>query len=73
MFLTKNRCNETINKMSRVHRNYKAKLSEFFGFCLFNSEKERTIFQKYSQNDYISFKNDFAAGSPVNARRLSGV
>lgn len=73
MFLTKNRCNETINKMSRVHRNYKAKLFEFFGLCLFNSEKERTIFLKYSQNDYISFKNDIAAGSPVNARRLSGV
>lgn len=77
MFLTKNRCNETINKTSRVHRNYKAKIilivSEFFGLCLFNSEKERTIFQKYSQNDYISFKNDIAAGSPVNARRLSGV
>lgn len=48
-------------------------VSEFFGLCLFNSEKERTIFQKYSQNDYISFKNDIAAGSPVNARRLSGV
>lgn len=77
MFLTKNRCNETINKMSRVHRNYKAKLTSdcfrVFGLCLFNSEKERTIFQKYSQNDYISFKNDIAAGSPVNARRLSGV
>ena len=48
-------------------------VSEFFGLCLFNSEKERTIFEKYSQNDYISFKNDIAAGSPVNACRLSGV